>query len=93
MKFSNIFISAFLLLFVFACEDEKEEASNAVNCASAMVELEAANEAFESDQTKANCDKVIEKAEAAYDCMPEGPEKDEMRQDIDTIKAACVLFS
>ena len=93
MKFSKILILPLLLLLFVACEDEKEKASNTVNCASVMVEMEAANDAFEANATKANCEKVIEKAEAVYDCMPDGPEKTEMRNDIDSIKDSCALFS
>ena len=93
MKFSKIHILSFLLLFAFGCEDEKEEASNAANCATIIVEMDAASDAFEANATKANCDKVIEKAEALYDCMPDGPEKTEMRQDLDEIKGICAILS
>ena len=83
----------FLALFVFACEDEKDEATSAANCATLMAEMEAASDAFEANQTKANCDKVVEKAEAVYNCMPDGPEKTEMRESLDEIKGICVVFS
>ena len=93
MKFSKIYLLSFLLLAAVACEDEKEETSNALNCASVMAEMEAANEAFEANATKANCEEVIEKAEAVYNCMPDGPEKTEMKEDLDSIRGTCDLFS
>ena len=93
MKFSKIYLLSFLLLATVACEDEKEEANNALNCATVMAEMEAANEAFEANATKANCDDVIEKAEAVYKCLPDGPEKTEMKEDLDTIRGTCDLFS
>ena len=58
-----------------------------------MAEMDAANEAFEANATKANCEDVIEKAEAVYNCMPDGPEKTEMKEDLDTIRGTCDLFS
>ena len=64
MKFSKIYLLSIFLLAAAACEDEKEEASNALNCATVMAEMEAANEAFEANPTKANCEDVIEKTEA-----------------------------
>ena len=93
MSYSKLLMITFLALFVFACEDEKEEAANAANCATLMAEMEAASDAFEANQTKANCDKVVEKAEAVYNCMPDGPEKTEMRESLDQIKGICVVFS
>ena len=93
MKFFKIHLLSFLLLAVVACEDEKEEANNALNCATVMAEMDAANEAFEANATKANCEDVIEKAEAVYNCMPDGPEKTEMKEDLDTIRGTCDLFS
>tara|TARA_B100001540_G_C15578117_1_gene538230 strand:+ start:51 stop:332 length:282 start_codon:yes stop_codon:yes gene_type:complete len=93
MKFSKIYLLSFLLLAAVACEDEKEETSNALNCASVMAEMEAANEAFEANATKANCEEVIKKAEAVYNCMPDGPEKTEMKEDLDSIRGTCDLFS
>ncbi len=78
MRYSKLLMITFLALFVFACEDEKDE---------------AASDAFEANQTKANCDKVVEKAEAVYNCMPDGPEKTEMRESLDEIKGICVVFS
>ena len=93
MKFSKIYLLSFLLLTAVACEDEKDEVSNALNCASVMAEMEAANEAFEANTTKANCEEVIEKAEAVYNCMPDGPEKTEMKEDLDSIRGTCNLFS
>ena len=92
MKFSKLIIASFLTLFIFACEDEKDEATSAVNCASIMAELDAANEAFEVSMSKADCDKVIEKAEALVNCMPDGAEKTEMRSDLDEIKGICSLL-
>ena len=93
MRYSKLMMITFLALFVFACEDEKDEATSAANCATLMVEMEAASDAFEANQTKANCDKVVEKAEAVYNCMPDGPEKTQMRQDLDDIKGICAVFS
>ncbi len=93
MKFSKIYLLSFLLLTAVACEDEKDEASNALNCASVMSEMEAANEAFEANATKANCEEVVKKAEAVYNCMPDGPEKTEMKEDLDSIRGTCNLFS
>ena len=93
MKYSKLLMITFLALFVFACEDEKDEAANAANCATLMAEMEAASDAFEANQTKANCDKVVEKAEAVYNCLPDGPEKTEMRECLDQIKGICVGFS
>ena len=93
MKFSKIYLLSFLLLVAVACEDEKEEANNALNCATVMAEMDAANEAFEANATKANCEEVIEKAEAVYNCMPDGPEKTEMKEDLDSIRGTCDLFS
>ena len=93
MKFSKIYLLSFLLLAAVACEDEKEEANNALNCATVMAEMDAANEAFEANATKANCEDVIEKAEAVYNCMPDGPEKTEMKEDLATIRGTCDLFS
>jgi len=93
MKFSKIYLLSFLLLTAVACEDEKDEVSNALNCASVMAEMEAANEAFEASATKANCEEVIKKAEAVYNCMPDGPEKTEMKEDLDSIRGTCDLFS
>ena len=54
MKFFKIYLLSFLLLAAVACEDEKEEANNALNCATVMAEMDAANEAFEANATKAN---------------------------------------
>ena len=93
MRYSKLLMITFLALFVFACEDEKDEATSAANCATLMAEMEAASDAFEANQTKANCDKVVEKAEAVYNCMPDGPEKTEMRESLDEIKGICVVFS
>lgn len=92
MKFSKLLIVSFLTLFIFACEDEKDEATSAVNCASIMAELDSANEAFETSMSRADCDKVIEKAEELISCMPEGDEKTEMRSDLDEIKGVCSLL-
>ena len=93
MKFSKIYLLSILLLAAAACEDEKEEANNALNCATVTAEMEAANEAFEANATKANCEDVIEKTEAVYNCMPDGPEKTEMKEVLDTIRGTCELFS
>lgn len=93
MKFSKIYLLSILLLAAAACEDEKEEANNALNCATVTAEMEAANEAFEANATKANCEDVIEKTEAFYNCMPDGPEKTEMKEALDIIRGTCDLFS
>ena len=93
MRYSKLSMITFLALFVFACEDEKDEAASAANCATLMAEMEAASDAFEANQTKANWDKVVEKAEAVYNWMPDGPEKTEMRESLDEIKGICVVFS
>ena len=71
MRYSKLLMITFLALFVFACEDEKDEAASAANCATLMAEMDAASDAFEANQTKANCDKELEKAEAVYNCMPD----------------------
>ena len=54
MRYSKLSMITFLALFVFACEDEKDEAASAANCATLMAEMEAASDAFEANQTKAN---------------------------------------
>ena len=93
MKYSKLLMITFLALFVFACEDEKDEAASAANCATLMAEMEAASDAFEANPTRGNCENVVEIAEDVYNCMPDGPEKTEMRESLDEIKGICVVFS
>ncbi len=75
-----------------ACEDAKEEASNTVNCVTILQEIESASDAFEANPTRANCDKVVEKAEIYYNCLPDGPEKTQFKEDLDLTKTACSIL-
>ena len=92
MKSSKLLMITFLALFAFACEEEKDEAASAANCATLMAEMEAASDAFEANPTRGNCENVVEIAEDVYNCMPDGPEKTEFRSDLDEIKDSCSLF-
>ena len=78
-------------LFVFiSCEDEAEEATA---CADILANMEAnlddANEKFENDPSKENCDAITKLAQEIYDCMPAGEDKDELKEGLDSIKASC----
>ena len=86
-----LLIPVFMFLTI-ACEDEKDDITSSANCATIMAELDAANEAFETSMSKADCNKVIEKAEALVNCMPEGDEKNEMKSDLDEIRGVCSLL-
>ena len=68
MKFSKIYLLSFLLLAAVACEDEKEEANNALNCATVMAEMDAANEACSAVRKREETHKMAEanKAFAHY---------------------------
>lgn len=73
-----------LIPFVFiGCEDEAEKAAD---CTSFMGQMEAATDKFENEPTKANCNAVLKAAQAVYDCMPAGFEKDKMKEDLDALK-------
>ncbi len=86
-----LLIPVFMFLTV-ACEDEKDDASSSANCSTIMAELEAAKAAFETSMSKAACEKVIEKAEALVNCMPDGAEKNEMKSDLDDIRGVCQML-
>ena len=86
-----LLIPVFMFLIV-ACEDEKDDASSSANCSTIMAELDAANAAFETSMSKADCEKVIEKAEALVNCMPDGAEKNEMKSDLDDIRGVCQML-
>ena len=86
-----LLIPIFMFLTI-ACEDEKDDVTSAANCATIMAEMEAANEAFETSMSKADCNKVIEKFEALVNCMPEGDEKNQMKSDLDEIRGVCSLL-
>ena len=51
--------------------------------------LDAANAKFENDPTKENCDAIAKLAQEIYDCMPAGPDKDDLKEGLDSIKASC----
>ena len=48
-----------------------------------------ANEKFENDPTKENCDAITKLAQEIYDCMPAGADKDDLKEGLDSIKASC----
>ena len=78
-----------LCVFI-SCEDEAEEATACADILANMeANLDAANEKFENDPTKENCDAITKLAQEIYDCMPAGAEKDEMKEDLETLKSSC----
>jgi hypothetical protein len=78
-----------ICLFI-GCEDEVEEATACTNILANMeANMDAANEKFENDPTKENCDAIAKLAQEIYDCMPAGPDKDELKEGLDQIKASC----
>ena len=93
-------ISLLLSIFMFvSCEDEAQEASACASIiANAEQTIEAANNEFEAKieagtATKEDCDKLIYTLQEIVDCMPKGPEKTEMQDDITQASATCALFS
>ena len=93
-------ISLFLTIFMFvSCEDEAEEVSACASIiANAEQTIEAASNEFDAKieagtATKADCDKLVSTLQEIVDCMPKGPEKTEMQDDITQASATCALFS
>ena len=73
-----------------SCEDEAEEATACADILANMeANLDAANEKFENDPSKENCDAITKLAQEIYDCMPAGEDKDELKEGLDSIKASC----
>ena len=69
-----LLIPAFMFL-TLACEDEKEDASNAANCATVLAEMlsvaETFNAALESSTaTRSQCEEYVTKAKAYANCLP-----------------------
>ncbi len=78
-----------LCVFI-SCEDEAEEATACADILANMeANLDAANEKFENDPTKENCDAITKLAQEIYDCMPAGADKDDLKEGLDSIKASC----
>ena len=78
-----------LCVFI-SCEDEAEEATACADILANMeANLDAANEKFENDPTKENCDAITKLAQEIYDCMPAGEDKDDLKERLDAIKASC----
>ena len=72
------------------CEDEAKEATACADILANMeANLDAANEKFENDPTKENCDAITKLAQEIYDCMPAGEDKDDLKEGLDSIKASC----
>ena len=97
MKFSKILILPLLLLLFVACEDEKEEASNAANCATVLAEMLSAAETFNaamesSTATRSQCEEYVTKAKAYANCLPAGQEKTEILDSVSEVESLCPIF-
>ncbi len=78
-----------LCVFI-SCEDEAEEATACADILANMeANLDAANEKFENEPNKTNCDAIVKLAQEIYDCMPAGADKDDLKEGLDSIKASC----
>ena len=84
-------LTILLPLCVFiSWEDEAEEATACADILANMeANLDAANEKFENDPSKENCDAITKLAQEIYDCMPAGEDKDDLKEGLDSIKASC----
>ena len=78
-----------LCVFI-SCEDEAEEAAGGADTLANMeANMDAASAKFENEPNKTNCDAIVKLAQEIYDCMPAGSEKDEMKEDLETLKSSC----
>ena len=78
------------LCVLISCDDEVEEATACADILANMeANLDAANEKFENNPNKENCDAITKLAQEIYDCMPAGEDKDDLKEVLDSIKASC----
>ena len=78
-----------LCVFI-SCEDEAEEAAGCADTLANMeANMDAASAKFENEPNKTNCDAIVKLSQEIYDCMPAGSEKDEMKEDLETLKSSC----
>ena len=91
-----ILIPVFMFL-TLACEDEKEDASNAANCATVLAEMlsvaETFNAALESSTaTRSQCEEYVTKAKAYANCLPAGEEKTETLDAVSEVESICPIL-
>tara|TARA_B100000029_G_scaffold116119_1_gene108803 strand:+ start:314 stop:598 length:285 start_codon:yes stop_codon:yes gene_type:complete len=81
------------LFFFISCEDEAQDATA---CADTLANMEAnmevATTKLENEPNKTNCDAIVKLYQEIYDCMPAGSEKDEMKENLETLKSSCSLL-
>ena len=97
MKLIKLMSCLSLIAFAISCEEEKDAASNAANCAVLMTEMLTASDTFNSaiennTATKSQCEDFVKKYKSYVDCMPAGEEKDEAQGVIDQWEGVCPTF-
>ncbi len=78
-----------LTIFFIACEEEKETEMMCSEMEALEARMPVVTNKFDREPSRANCDAIVNLTQEMHDCMPNGPEKDRMKKNLENMKVAC----